>query len=130
VAECDGLLNRWTEYSPSRGFESRPLRSEVTEDDSQRQEPTKAPEAPEVTSGGAGCSSAPFEGVSATEADTGTALTVTSTDKQDDKLSADDAGLASVIEAWPVLSDVVKAGVLAMVKAAAETGQARDGPKT
>ena len=41
-------------------------------------------------------------------------------DKQDDKRTARDPALATVIDAWPHLPDALRAGIMAMVKAAGD----------
>ena len=117
MAECDGLLNRWARYSLSRGFESRPLRLEVTDDDGQCQEATEALQTQGDSQPGSGRCHAPTHTDPATGDDRADTGNVRSDDKESDKVVSGDPDLQTVADAWDDLPGAVKAGMLAMVRA-------------
>ena len=97
----------------------------LNEADGRCQEVIEAADAKQDTLPGTGRSSTPVEPPSLSGADTSTTGGEPRSDKRDDKpddkLPPTDPDLAAVIEAWPRLPKAVRAGLVAMVRAA--TGQ-------
>ncbi len=129
MVESDGLLNRCTGSNSYRGFESRPLRSDVPANAGGCQQVAEVPHAQPDSESSCGCSSDLPESPSVPPDDCRRTGDGHSSDKADDKLSdkldsepdgplpPDEDALAGVIGAWPRLPKTVRTAILALVQA-------------